>query len=90
MKTLRVYITGTVQGPLFKKYLEEQGKKIGVRGFLRQMEDGRIEVVMEGIDDKVKEMLDVCKSGTQHATVKDVQAIEIKFQGFEGFKIFRL
>ena len=90
MKTLRIYISGTVQGPLFKKYLEDEGKRIGVRGFLRQTEDGRIEVVAEGLDEKVLAMLEVCKTGTKHATIRDVQVSEIKFQGFEGFKIFRL
>ena len=90
MKTIRAYITGTVQGVLFKKYLEEQGNKIGVRGFLRQTEDGRIEIVIEGKDEKVKEMLEICKAGTKHAQVRDVVASEIKYQGFEGFRLSRL
>jgi acylphosphatase len=90
MKTLRIYISGTVQGILFKKYLEEQGIKIGVRGFLRQTEDGRIEIAMEGTDEKVKEMLEICKAGTKHAQVRDVQVNEIKYQGFEGFRLSKL
>ena len=90
MKTLRVYILGTVQGVLFRKYIEEQANKIGVRGFVRNMEDGSVEVIIEGIDEKVREMLEVCKTGTQHAQIRDVQVQEIKYQGFEGFKIFRL
>ena len=47
MKTLRVYISGAVQGVFFRKFLEEQANKIGVRGFVRNLEDGRVEVVME-------------------------------------------
>ena len=90
MKTIRVYISGTVQGILFKKYLEEQGNKIGVRGFLRQTEDGRIEIAMEGIDEKVAAMLEICKAGTKHAQVRDVQVNEIKYQGFEGFRLSKL
>lgn len=90
MKTLRVYISGTVQGVMFRKYIEEQANKIGVRGFVRNMEDGRVEVIIEGIDEKVREMLEVCKTGTQHAKIRDIQVQEIKYQGFEGFKIFRL
>lgn len=90
MKTLRVYLSGTVQGVMFRKYIEEQGNKIGVRGFVRNMEDGKVEVIIEGVDDKVREMLEVCKAGTQHAQVRDIQVQEIKYQGFEGFKIFRL
>jgi acylphosphatase len=90
MKTLRIYISGTVQGVMFRKYIEEQANKIGVRGFVRNMEDGRVEVVAEGVDERVLVMLEICKKGTQHATVRDVQFQEIKNQGFVGFKIFRI
>jgi acylphosphatase len=90
MKTLRIYISGTVQGVMFRKYIEEQANKIGVRGFVRNMEDGKVEVVAEGVDERVLVMLEICKKGTQHATVRDVQFQEIKNQGFVGFKIFRI
>ena len=90
MKTIRVYISGTVQGVLYRKHLEEQGNKIGVRGFLRQNQDGRIEAVFEGTENKVNQMLEVCKQGTKHATVRNVEVHEIKYQGFEGFRISKL
>ncbi|MFA5856182.1 MAG: acylphosphatase [Candidatus Pacearchaeota archaeon] len=90
MKTLRILLSGTVQGYLFRNYLEEEGKKIGVRGFVRQTEAGKVEVVIEGIDEKVSRMLEVCRAGTKHAQVNDVNIQELKFQGFEGFKQFKL
>lgn len=90
MKTLRIYLSGTVQGVMFRKHIEEQANKIGVRGFVRNMEDGRVEVVIEGTDEKVREMLEVCKAGTQHAQVRNIEVNEIKYQGFEGFKVSRL
>ena len=90
MKTLRVYISGTVQGVMFRKFIEEQANKIGVRGFVRNTSDGRVEVLIEGTDDKVLQMLELCKSGTSHAQVRNVEFHEIKNQGFDGFKIMRL
>lgn len=90
MKTLRIYITGTVQGVMFRKYIEEQANKIGVRGFVRNTADGRVEAVIEGTDDKVLEMLEVCKSGTSHTMVRNVESHEIKNQSFEGFRIMKL
>jgi acylphosphatase len=90
MKTLRIYISGTVQGVMFRKYLEDQANAIGVRGFVRNMNDGRVEVVAEGIDEKVLAMLEVCKKGTQHTMVRNVEIQEIKNQGFEGFKTLRI
>ncbi len=90
MKTLRVYISGTVQGVLFRKFIEENANRIGVRGFVRNLEDGKVEVVMEGKDEKVMEMLEICKQGNPHSKIRQVEIKELSFQGFEGFKIMRL
>ncbi len=90
MKTLRIYISGTVQGVSFRKHIEEQANKIGVRGFVRNKEDGRVEVLIEGTEDKINKMLEICKAGTLHTKVRDIEVNEIKYQGFEGFRISRL
>ena len=75
---------------MFRKYLEDEANKIGVRGFVRNTENGRVEVVAEGIDEKVNAMLEVCKKGTQHTMVRNVEVNEIRNQGFVGFKVFRI
>ena len=90
MKTIRAYITGQVQGVFFRKFLEEKANELNVRGYCRNMEDGRVEVVAEGRDENVNEMLEVCKKGPAHGEVTDIQIQELKHQGFEGFKIMRL
>lgn len=90
MKTIRVYITGIVQGVFFRKFLEEKANEFSVRGFCRNLEDGRIEVVVEGRDERVNEMLDACKKGSQHSEVKDIQIQELRHQGFKDFKVMRL
>jgi acylphosphatase len=90
MKSLRVYISGTVQGILYRKHLEELGNKVGVRGFVRMKEDGKIELVIEGKDEKVKEMLNLVKQGEKHVEIRNVEIEEIRHQGFEGFKQLKL
>jgi acylphosphatase len=79
-----------VQGVFFRKYIEEHANKIGIRGFVRNLEDGRVEVVIEGRDDKVQEMVKFCQNGPPHSQIKNVEINEIKYQGFQGFKISRL
>jgi len=90
MKTLRVYISGTVQGVLFRKFIEENANRVGVRGFVRNLDDGRVEVVLEGKDENVLEMVEICKKGNPHSQVRDIKIQEITNQGFKGFKIMRL
>jgi len=90
MKSLRVFISGTVQGILYRKHLEELGNQVGVRGFVRMKEDGRIEIVIEGKDEKVMEMLNLVKKGEKHVEIRNVQVEDLKHQGFEGFKLLKL
>ena len=90
MKTIRAYLSGTVQGVFFRKFLEEKASEFGVRGFVRNLDDGRVEVLIEGRDENVNSMLEACKRGTQHTKITDVQTQELKHQGFDGFKTFRI
>ncbi len=90
MKTLRLYISGTVQGVLFRKFIEENANRLGVRGFVRNLDDGRVEAVLEGLDPKVLEMLEICKKGNPHSQIREIQMREIPHQGFVGFKILRI
>ena len=90
MKTIRVYLSGNVQGVFFRKYIEEKANELGIRGFVRNLEDGRVEVLIEGKDENVNSMLEICKKGNQHTKVEDIQFQELKNQGFKGFKVLRI
>jgi len=90
MKTIRVYLTGSVQGVFFRKFLEEKANELGIRGFVRNLEDGRIEVLIEGKDEEVNTMFEVCKKGNQHTKITNIQIQELKNQGFEGFRVLRI
>ncbi|MBT3690895.1 acylphosphatase [archaeon] len=90
MKTLRIYVSGSVQGVFFRKFIKDNADKLNVRGFVRNLEDGRVEILLEGKDDNVKEMLGVCKTGPKHADIKNMEIREIRHQDFKGFKVMRL
>jgi len=90
MKTIKIKISGTVQGVFFRKFIRDKADKLGLRGFVRNLDNGDVEIVAEGRDEKVNEMLGVCKKGPAHSDVKQVESREIKHQGFERFKILRL
>ena len=90
MKTLKIILSGTVQGVFFRKFVKENADNLNVRGFVRNLDDGRLEIIAEGRDDRVDELLNRCDSGPNHALVKNVEFNEIKNQGFDGFKILSL
>ncbi|MBS3080205.1 acylphosphatase [Candidatus Pacearchaeota archaeon] len=87
MKTLKIFIIGNVQGVFFRKFIEDNAKKLNVRGYVRNLQDGKVEVIAEGRDENVKKLLELCKQGSRQSEVKDVKFEEIKYQGFDDFRI---
>ena len=90
MKTLKIIITGTVQGVFFRKFIQEKAEQLGLNGFIRNLDDGNVEVIIEGKDEAVNLMLDFCKQGPDHAEVRGIEHSEMKHQGFDSFKILSL
>lgn len=83
-------IIGTVQGVFFRKFVSDNAEELKIKGFTRNLEDGNVEVVVEGEDGRVNEMVDRCKKGPGHSEVKDVKVEEMSHQGFDSFKILSM
>ena len=90
MKTLKIKIIGTVQGVFFRMFVKESADKLDIKGFVRNMDDGSVEIVAEGKENNINEFLDICKKGPSQASIKNVNIEEIKHQGFDSFKILSL
>jgi acylphosphatase len=87
MRTVKIFISGSVQGVFFRKFIEEKARKLMLKGFVRNSDDGRVEVVVEGNDSFVNGMIDVCKEGPAQAQISGVEVQELKHHGFDEFKI---
>ncbi|NCO11473.1 acylphosphatase [Candidatus Pacearchaeota archaeon] len=89
-KSRRFFITGSVQPVLFNAYIKENADKLGVRGFVRTLEDKRIEVFIEGNLDAVDKMSAICRRGSEHSMIKNVEERDSNFQGFSEFKVLKI
>ena len=67
-----------------------QKDKFGVKGYVRNLEDGRVEIFIEGNKDNVEQMLNLCKQGPQHAQIRNIEEKPESFQDFKEFKILRI
>ncbi len=45
---LRIYVSGLVQGVGFRAYVQRAAESYGLRGWVRNLPDGRVEVLVEG------------------------------------------
>ncbi|MCS7116034.1 MAG: acylphosphatase [Nitrososphaerota archaeon] len=83
-----VYISGLVQGVFFRSNTRKQALKRGVRGWVRNLPDGRVEAIFEGSKDMVQEMVEWCKVGPPGARVSDVKVYWEEYRGeFDTFEI---
>lgn len=90
MKTLRLKVSGQVQGVSFRKYIKDEADKVGLKGHVRNLETGEVEVILEGSPSEVDEMVLVCKKGAPQSSVKDVDIQEMNHIGFDDFKILNI
>ncbi len=89
-KSVRLYIGGTVQDVFFRSFVKENAERHDVKGFVRNLEDGRVEVFLEGNPDDVKKMMELMKKGPKHSQIKNIEVKEEKFQDFKTFKILHI
>jgi acylphosphatase len=83
-----VYVSGQVQGVFFRDSAREKAEQLGLAGWVKNLPDGRVEAVIEGPQDKVREMIQWCEGGPPHATVHDVDAdFEAAAGDLEGFEV---
>jgi len=89
-KAVRLYIKGTVQGLFFRQFIKDNAERNDVKGFARNLEDGRVEVFAEGDNNNVEKMIELCKIGPKHSQIENVEIKEEKFQDFKEFKILHI
>ena len=89
-KSVRLYIEGIVQGIFFRSFIKENAEKNNIKGFVRNLDDGRIEIFLEGITNDVNKMIEICKKGPKHSQIKNVEIKPETFQDLKEFKILHI
>lgn len=83
-----IFISGRVQGVFFREKTRKIAEKLGVRGWVKNLLDGRVEAVLEGDKEKLDEMVSWAKKGPILAKVNNAEILEeAQLEGFEGFEI---
>lgn len=85
---LHVWISGRVQGVYYRESTKEQAERLGVRGWIKNLKDGRVEAVFDGPASAVADLLDWCADGPPNAKVTDIEA-ETDEGSFADFRVLR-
>jgi acylphosphatase len=62
MKRVRIHVTGRVQGVFFRVYTRDFARSLSVYGYVKNLRDGRVEIVAEGSEESLKELADWAKN----------------------------
>jgi acylphosphatase len=83
-----VFVSGWVQGVFFRSETRNEAKHRGVKGWVRNLSDDRVEAVFEGEEREVKALIEFCKRGPPGARVTGVQVVMENYIGeFGEFEI---
>ncbi|MDP6045708.1 MAG: acylphosphatase [Phycisphaerae bacterium] len=89
VRRVHVTVTGRVQGVGFRVFAQRQALVRGLTGFVRPLGARRVELVVEGPEAKVAQMLDKLKRGPRAARVEKTVVIEERPEGsLKGFEIW--
>ena len=89
MKTWHVMFTGRVQGVAFRHTCRQTALRLGLRGWVRNLPDGRVEAVIQGPADSLREFVRQV-SKTTYGRVDGARTTQLAAEGdleYQGFEI---
>jgi acylphosphatase len=88
MKTVHIIVSGRVQGVCFRAYTQKQAIRDDITGFVRNQENGDVEIVACAEPDKLENFISCCRNGSIMAKVDKVTVSEHKTtEEFTQFKV---
>jgi len=83
-----VFIKGKVQGVFFRSWTHTTALGLGLKGWVKNLEDGRVEAMFEGEKAMIEQMIEKCKEGSRASEVTHVDVMWEEEDGeFVDFKV---
>jgi len=87
-KCVHIFVTGKVQGVFFRQATRVIAIKNNITGWVRNLDDGRVEILIEGKDKHVDSVIEWCNFGPAGARVDDIQTYTKNYSGvFKKFEV---
>lgn len=75
-KTVKVTISGQVQGVFFRAWTTEHARELGLMGWVRNLSTGEVEAIFSGTDTIIEDMIKSCWVGPPEAKVTDIRVVD--------------
>ncbi len=90
MKCVKILINGIVQGVFFRAFTQNEARKLGIAGYVRNTEGGKVEVVANGDEEHIEKFIEILRKGPIGARISNIEISWITpVHNFKDFKILR-
>ena len=83
----KLRVTGRVQGVFFRAWTCDQGRELGLAGWVRNCDDGSVQAHIEGDAAAVGQLAERIRQGPPSARVEEVEVEEVEPEGLSGFAV---
>jgi acylphosphatase len=88
LKRAHIYISGRVQGVFYRSNTRRKALELGLKGWVRNLRDGRVEIVAEGDEERLERLIEWCRRGPPMARVT---GLEVRWENptgeYEDFEV---
>ena len=86
---LQLIIRGKVQGVFFRKCTHEEAFRLGLSGTVENLNDGSVQVHVQGDVVQVEKLLQWCRTGPPRAVVSSLETKGLPIASYSGFTVLR-
>jgi len=89
MSTVNLLIKGKVQGVYYRFAAKEEADKLGITGWVKYINEGRVEIMATGAEEQLEQFITWCHKGPEKAVVAQVIVTPLSEEKFEGFSVIQ-
>ena len=82
-----IFISGRVQGVGFRAFIRREAAVLNIKGWAKNLADGRVETIIQGDKKKVSQMIAKLREGPSYAKVENLKINDEELTDFSDFKI---
>ena len=87
-QSAKIYLVrGRVQGVGYRDYAQRAASMLGLTGYVRNLDDGRVEVYAAGAPDKLSDLAAALRKGPRLSDVRGLEEQEAALQQYSDFQI---
>ena len=90
MIAYELHISGKVQEVYYRVSSRDKAQRLGLVGYVENLPDGRVHIVLEGDAKQCDELIAWCRSGPPLARVDHLEIRSIEVKGYDAFGIRRI